>query len=127
MLVREYLNSLPVSADSRNKIEVEYRVDLSGVLKQLTDDIIRVSDISEYDYFFSDSDFIRMLSMNEILYPIANMGIEFKGLGYLPLFDLPDNVFVVYSINKGCFGRYNLDTGDFYLCCSTLLGVLPSK
>jgi hypothetical protein len=84
--VREYLNSLPVSADSRNKIEVEYRVDLSGVLKQLTDDIVRVSDISDYDYFFSDSDFIRMLSMNEILYPIANMGIEFKGLGYLPLY-----------------------------------------
>lgn len=126
MLVYDYLKSLPLFKCGVNEIEKAYNCKLPGILKQLTEDIVRLADESDFEYIFSDEEFIRLLSVNEILYPLVHFGIEFKALGYIPLFDLSDNVFIVYNINKSCLGRYNLDTGDFYLACSTIYGVLPS-
>lgn len=60
------------------------------------------------DYFLESDDFLRALSLDEILDAKDCLHVDFPAKGIIPLFDVCDNDFIVFNLNKNVWSLMNI-------------------
>ena len=58
--------------------------------------------------FFSDENFYRIVSIDEILYAQENLGVNIKTLKLIPIIDCGDNDFICFNTNNNCWCKFNI-------------------
>lgn len=104
MKVIDFINQIPnseINSDIIKNIEEKYNIALNGFLRRL------VSQTSK-TIFFEGNIITRLLSIDEILDAPEDLHQDFIGKGYLPLFEIGDNDFIVYVNTKSNYAIYNI-------------------
>lgn len=102
MTRKEYfskLKSVSVNDKIVTCVETVYGHTLPIVIKQILS-------FSKESVFFDDE--YRTLSLAEILDAQADLHVDFKSLGLIPLIDCGENDFIVYCINDDSWSKYNI-------------------
>ena len=60
------------------------------------------------DYFLESEDFLRILSMDDILGASQSLKIDFISRNIIPFFDVGDNDFIVYHTKSGKWSYMNI-------------------
>lgn len=60
------------------------------------------------DYFFESEDFLRLLSIEDILNASKNLKVDFVSQKIIPFFDVGDNDFIVYHIESRVWSYMNI-------------------
>lgn len=105
-----------------NNLVVEQVVGVYGKI-----DSIEVKKILSYkfeDYFLESEDFLRALSLDEIINAKENFQVDFPKKQVIPLFDLCDNDFIVYHVNENKWSIMNITDSIFSLKTTNLLSLL---
>ena len=58
--------------------------------------------------FFDCDTFLRLLDLQEVLEAETDMNVDFIAKGILPLFDLGDNDYLSFDLNKQMWCKYNI-------------------
>lgn len=102
MTRKEYLNKLEkvsINVEIVNCVEAVYGHTLPTVIKQMLS-------FSKESVFFDDE--FRTLSLSEILDAQADLHVDFKALGLIPVIDCGENDFIVYYFNDDSWSKYNI-------------------
>ncbi len=100
------LESVLVNDEVVQSVEGIYGHTLSMVIKQILS-------ISEESIFFDDG--WRTLSFAEILDAQADLHVDFKTLGFVPVIDCGDNDFVVFHMEDDTWSKYNIVDGTVFM------------
>ena len=102
MTRKEYLTKLEnvsINDDVVRCVETVYGHALSKVVKQMLS-------FSKESVFFDDE--FRTLSLAEVLDAQADLHVDFKALGLVPVVDCGENDFIVYHAGDGSWSKYNI-------------------
>lgn len=102
MTRKEYLTkleSVSINDDVVRCVEAVYGHTLPIVVKQILS-------FSKESVFFDDE--FRTLSLAEILDAQADLHIDFKALGLVPVADCGENNFIVYHTDNDSWSKYNI-------------------
>ena len=103
MTKQEYMTNLPKQSINKAKVEIirsTYRTNISEIVQKI------VSCASE-SLFFDDAE-ARILSFAEIVDAEADLHVEFKTLGLIPLVDCGENDFIVYHFRNDTWSMFNI-------------------
>ena len=67
-----------------------------------------LSHLNTTPMFFSDENFYRLVSINEILDAQKTLGVNIKTLKLIPIIDCGDNDFICFNINNNCWCKFNI-------------------
>lgn len=76
------------------------------------------------DYFLESDDFLRALSLDEILDAKDSLHVDFPAKRIIPLFDVCDNDFVVYHLDKNVWSMMNITDLSIFLETTDVLSLL---
>lgn len=102
MTRKEYLTKLDgvsINDDFVRCVEAVYGHALPTVVKQMLS-------FSKESVFFDDE--FRTLSLAEVLDAQADLHVDFKALGLVPVVDCGENNFIVYHIGDDSWSKYNI-------------------
>ena len=102
MGIQDYLDSIEnVNVDSEliSSIEREYDAELTEYVK-------KIISFDANGYFFGECK--RLLSANEILTADEELHVNFKELKMIPIFDIGDNDFILYSFEDDMWKLFNI-------------------
>lgn len=102
MTRREYLAKLEnvsINDDVVRCVEAVYGYALPTVVKQMLS-------FSKESVFFDDE--FRTLSLAEVLDAQADLHVDFKALGLVPVADCDENDFIVYHMGDDSWSKYNI-------------------
>ena len=88
-------------SDNVKKIEELYSASLSSELACI------VSNLGETIFFDGDM-FLRLLEFQEVLDAEADMNVDFIEKGIVPIFDLGDNDYLSFDLNKQMWCKFNI-------------------
>lgn len=102
MTRKEYLTKLEgvsINDDAVRCVEAIYGHTLPPIVKQMLS-------FSKKSVFFDDE--FRTLSLAEILDAQADLHVDFKALGLVPVADCGENNFIVYHADDDSWSKYNI-------------------
>ena len=76
--------------------------------------IAKILSVMPQGGFLSENDLCRVMSSSEIISATENLHTNFVGKKLIPIFDLSDNLFVVFDSNSQGFGRFSLNDELMY-------------
>ena len=111
------LDKVQVDDSLISEVENLYEVDLSDELK-------KIISLNKEGVFYSDLASLEGLSADNILDESDDLASECTELDLLPLFDIGDNTYIVYNLNKKCWSKFNLGEGSLFEEAQNLLEYL---
>jgi hypothetical protein len=72
-------------------------------------DVKKILSYKFEDYFLESDDFLRALSLDEILDAKDSLHVDFPAMRIIPLFDVCDGDFVVYQLDKNVYSYMNIN------------------
>lgn len=72
-------------------------------------DVKKILSYKFKDYFLESDDFLRALSLDEILDAKDSLHVDFPAMRIIPLFDVCDGDFVVYQLDKNVWSFMNVN------------------
>jgi len=103
MTKREYLNQLSkaeIDVEKVDELQKLYEAELPDIVKKL---------VSNNDETIFLEDETRILSYHEIVNAEAELHVNFKENGIIPLADCGDNNFIVYHFNVKPWSKFNIE------------------
>jgi hypothetical protein len=95
------LNDVIIDDNFVQDIEKIYNSKLSETVK-------RILSLTKETSFYEDKPLLRGLSKSEILNADDDLSVGFQDMGLLPIFDIGDNDFIVYSISENLWCLFNI-------------------
>jgi len=74
---------------------------------ELPDELKKIISLNKEGVFYNDMDSFEGLSSDDILNTSGDLSVEFTELDLLPLFDIGDNNYIVYNLQKKCWSKFN--------------------
>lgn len=71
-------------------------------------EVQKILSISPQGEFIDGANFCRLLSAKEILNASAELHVDFTKHGFIPVFDIEDNNFVVFDFKNGSWKNFNI-------------------
>jgi len=116
---QDFLKQIKDASKCQEKIESvsnNYKADLEETLENL---------ISQTDEIGFIEDDIRLLAFSEICNPKELLGYDFILEGLIPIFDIFDNTYVVYEVERKKWARFNISDEILYKENDCIENVLP--
>jgi len=101
------LDKVQVDESLISEIEDLYEVGLSDELK-------KIITLNKEGVFYNDMETLQGLSADDIIDESDDLVSECNELDLLPLFDVGDNVYIVYNLNKKCWSKFNASEEDLF-------------
>ncbi len=95
------ITALPIDSLFISKVEDLYKT-------SIPEDVKRMLSISKDAVFYDDAPLLRRLSNKEILNASSDMAVDFLEKHILPVFDVGDNDYIVYDLEKKCWYKFNI-------------------
>ena len=74
--------------------------------------------------FFDDKNFIRLLSLDEVIKASEELHVDFINLSIIPIFDIMDNDFICYDYKSKTWCKYNIIDEVKYKTNSQLINLI---
>jgi hypothetical protein len=121
MDIEDFLGSF----NNRNKMDSDekkaYLNQIESVYGSLTDDIVCILKIGDTAFSTYQGRKVRFLGLNEISNAEKFLHIPFSELKKIPLFDLGNNDFICYDLEKQVYSVFNIiDEIDFFSSASLI-------
>lgn len=95
------LNKTAISTENVDKIKQIYGCTPSVELK-------KILSFDNNGIFFDGGSFCRLLSLDEIINATRELHVDFVKHGFVPLFDIEDNNFIVWDFANNCWKKFNI-------------------
>jgi len=111
------LDKVEIDNSLISEVENLYEVELSDELK-------KIISLNKEGAFYNDMEFLQGLSSDDILDESDELIAECTELDLLPLFDIGENIYIVYNLQKNCWSKFNSSEEDLFEETQNLLDYL---
>jgi len=95
------LNDIVINGNFVQDVERLYKAELPESVK-------KILSLNRETNFYEDKPLLRGLSQSEILNADDDLSVGFQGMRLLPMFDIGDNDFIVYSVSENRWCQFNI-------------------
>lgn len=101
-----------ITCIEKNKVDLDYISEVEKYFDcKLPDEVLRIITLGKEPVFYDEC---RIVTVKEMVSSNNIMGVDFKEKGIIPLIDVMDNDFIVYSINEKLYYIYNIVEDVFF-------------
>ena len=100
----EFILALSKTASDEKKVEAIQQI----YGKNLPSDVQKVISFDSRGTFLDGDHFCRLLSFDEISKASEELHVDFVRHCIVPLFDIGDNDFIVFDLQKSCWEKFNI-------------------
>jgi len=111
------LDKVEIDNSLISEIEDLYEVELSDELK-------KIISLNKEGVLYNDMEYLQGLSSDDILDESDDLAAECTELDLLPLFDIGENIYIVYNLQKNCWSKFNYSEEDLFDETQNLLDYL---
>jgi len=111
------LDKVEIDISLISEIENLYEVELPDELK-------KIISLNKEGVLYNDMEYLQGLSSDDILDESDDLAAECTELDLLPLFDIGENIYIVYNLQKNCWSKFNSSEEDLFDEAKNLLEYL---
>ena len=111
------LDKVQIDDSLISEIENLYEVELPDELK-------KIISLNKEGVLYNDMEYLQGLSSDDILDESDDLAAECTELDLLPLFDIGENIYIVYNLQKNCWSKFNYSEEDLFDETQNLLDYL---
>jgi len=111
------LDKVEIDNSLISEIENLYEVELPDELK-------KIISLNKEGVLYNDMEYLQGLSSEDILDESDDFASECTELDLLPLFDIGENIYIVYNLQKNCWSKFNSSEEDLFEETQNLLDYL---
>jgi len=101
------LDKVQIDDSLISEIENLYEVELPDELK-------KIISLNKEGVLYNDMEYLQGLSSDDILDESDDLAAECTELDLLPLFDIGENIYIVYNLQKNCWSKFNSSEEDLF-------------
>lgn len=106
MFIKEFLANTVLNEHDNEKLSKIQMLYGSHLSEEVTRIISKMNMIDSI--FFDDEDFVKLLSVEEVIDASCDMNVDFVKHNIIPIFDIGDNDYISFNLKKCNWCKFNI-------------------